>query len=651
MKIFNVFFLAKFIFLFVTPLFLTAQVVIQPDQDGLIQQIELQKLSKNADYGIFRMERKFSFSLSKGIDKLPVVAAEENATVDLVSLKKNISVSYLVNVNSFKVMDKFQFEVSNGKNLSKIGYKPEKISLTSSGIFMDDNVGWIQGFDAPDAGCRGKLEYRTNFLDAKYLARIFFNEAIPVKTSVVEFAVPNWLRIDFKEMNFQGYAIKKNIRKEKNSTIYTFEATNLKERLRENYSKSAAVFLPHLIISIRSFENDGKSIPVFANQAEMYKWYKYLYDKSGNDAKQLSAKVKELISNKKDDLEKIRSIYYWVQDNVRYIAFEDGYAGFIPESAQQVYSLKYGDCKGMANLVTEMLKLAGFNAHFAWIGTRDIPYQPEEVQSLCTYDHAISVLYHNNNIYFIDGTEKSIALGNNAFRIQGKSVLVEHGSEFKMEKVPPPVLDSNIMYRKANLEMTKGGMKGHVVITFNGESRNYFNYALANVPINKRKELLKRFVEFGDRNIESFNVTTSNLSGRDVPVHIEADIVINGNVTEAGEQKIFGLDFIAADLSDMLPSKDRLTPMDLGYFIQFKDEITLRLMNGQKVSVYPPNQTYSVKNNLFSAEYALKGNDFKLTKNLVIGSPSIEISELNEWKSFINKIKAYSRIKSAVTSL
>ncbi len=91
--------------MFVTPLFLSAQVVIQPDQDGLIQQIELQKLSKKADYGIFRMERKFSFSLSKGIDKLPVVAAEENAIVDLVSLKKNISVSYLVNVNSFTLAD------------------------------------------------------------------------------------------------------------------------------------------------------------------------------------------------------------------------------------------------------------------------------------------------------------------------------------------------------------------------------------------------------------------------------------------------------------------------------------------------------------------------------------------------------------------
>ena len=635
--------------LLIIPCYLQAQLVIQPDSDGMIQQIEVQKLSKKAEYGIFRMERKYSFSLSKGLDKLPVVAAEENALVELVALKKNVSVGYLVPVNSFKVMDKFQFEVSNGKNLSKFNQKPQKFSLTSSGIFMDDNVGWVQSFDAPESGCRGKLEYRTDYLDAKYLTRIFFHEQVPVKTSLVEFAVPNWVRIDFKEMNFQGYTIKKTVRKEKNSTIYSFEATNIKEKLREPYSKSSPTYLPHLLITIRSFDVEGKSVPAFANLAEMYKWNKFLYDKAGNDLSGLNAQVKEVIAGKNTDLDKIRSIYYWVQDHIRYIAFEEGYAGFIPSSAQQVFDVKYGDCKGMANLVTEMLKLAGFDAHFAWIGTRDIPYNPEEIQSLCVYDHAISVLYHNNQVYFVDGTEKSIALGNNAFRIQGKSVLVEHGAAYKLEKVPPAIIDSNVMLRKAQLEMTSGGMKGHVVITFNGESRNYFNYVYANIPTNKRKELLRHFVEFGDKNIEATNIVTSNLSSRDIPIRIEGDIVISGNVTVAANQKIFGLDFFAADISDMLPADDRQTPMDLDYLIQMKDEITLKLSEGEKVDTYPPNQVYSVKNNLFSADYNLKGREFTLNKTLTIGSPIIEMNELAAWRTFINQIKTYSRIKSAIT--
>ena len=44
------------------------------------------------------------------------------------------------------------------------------------------------------------------------------------------------------------------------------------------------------------------------------------------------------------------------RDKVRYIAYEDGYSGYIPTSAQTVLANKYGDCKGMANPLTEMLK-------------------------------------------------------------------------------------------------------------------------------------------------------------------------------------------------------------------------------------------------------------------------------------------------------
>ena len=62
----------------------------------------------------------------------------------------------------------------------------------------------------------------------------------------------------------------------------------------------------------------------------LYSWYNYLYKKSVNKPDELKAKVTELTKGKTTDIEKVKSIFYWVQDNIRYIAFEDGLAGFIP---------------------------------------------------------------------------------------------------------------------------------------------------------------------------------------------------------------------------------------------------------------------------------------------------------------------------------
>ena len=46
--------------------------------------------------------------------------------------------------------------------------------------------------------------------------------------------------------------------------------------------------------------------------------------------------------------EKAKAIFKWVQDNINYVAFGDGYGGFIPEGASATCDTRYGDCKAMS---------------------------------------------------------------------------------------------------------------------------------------------------------------------------------------------------------------------------------------------------------------------------------------------------------------
>ena len=75
------------------------------------------------------------------------------------------------------------------------------------------------------------------------------------------------------------------------------------------------------------------------------------------------------------DEAKARRIYKWVQQNIKYVAFEDGMEGFIPRDASLVCSRRYGDCKDMASILTKMLQYSGVEACFVWIGTRSLPYE------------------------------------------------------------------------------------------------------------------------------------------------------------------------------------------------------------------------------------------------------------------------------------
>jgi hypothetical protein len=52
-----------------------------------------------------------------------------------------------------------------------------------------------------------------------------------------------------------------------------------------------------------------------------------------------------------------------VQDNIRYIAFEDGIMGFKPDAAQNVFNKNMGIAREKANLLKEMLKQARYEQH------------------------------------------------------------------------------------------------------------------------------------------------------------------------------------------------------------------------------------------------------------------------------------------------
>jgi hypothetical protein len=299
--------------------------------------------------------------------------------------------------------------------------------------------------------------------------------------------VPDWLQLDIREFNFDGYKVIKQKSQEKNSTVYTFRILNLQAMKSESRSVGAAFTWPHLVLVVKSFTYDGKTEKGFGDVGDLYNWYQLLYKKCVNKPDELKAKVTELISGKANDIEKVKSIFYWVQDNIRYIAFEDGLAGFVPATAQEVFKTKYGDCKGMANLMTEMLKLAGLEAYMTWIGTRHLPYD-YSLPSLCVDNHCISTVILGGKEYYLDGTEKYIPFGDYAWRIQGKEVLIGKGDKYDVKKVPVQDIDKSKILTQTKFLLKDNVLTGHVKVTLTGEKRTSFHQYYHDLPNHEKTD-------------------------------------------------------------------------------------------------------------------------------------------------------------------
>ncbi len=585
---------------------------------------------------------EYDFAVGKGDGNGPVVTALMNQKVQFISLREATWVQYGEFYNKFSAITKIKQYYKSGNSF--INYtaknKPIDKSATSGDIFYDDSRVKFFNIFIPKMGMGAMVEVEKEIKDAKYLTRVLFHSNYYTSEKIIRFRVPADIQLEFREINFAGYTITKSTETEGKKTVYTFKMKDLPPLGNEENALPVGYTMPHVIVLVKSFKADGAEQKGFENAADLYKWYNYLYAKADNKTATLKPKVDELVKGKTGELEKAKSIFYWVQDNIRYIAFEDGYAGFVPQTAQEVFKNKYGDCKGMANLVTEMLKLAGLDAHMTWIGTKHLPYT-YAVPSLCVDNHCISTVFIGGKSYFLDATENYVPIGEYAYRIQGKEAMIGKGTEHQIIKVPVADINQNKILTQASFTLNDNILKGHLKVTFTGEERTGFHQYFQQLPTDRKKEVLQKMLEFGNDNLNASNVKTSDLSNREIPVVIEGDIDLSNNIIRDEKEVYAGIDFFPRKLSSFMPDDKRVNPYEFNSIYTAEDEIELTVP-GYKIKDLPETFNQQAADYGFTGSYTQQGNKIILKKSLAIKTGTVKKDDFKNWKDFLKKLKDFN---------
>ena len=519
--------------------------------------------------------------------------------------------------------------------------KPEKLCMPyqEESIFHSDLKVCVLKFGMKDKGLPYKISYQNNYRDVKFLTSFYFNHHIPAIERVIQFNVPSWLELDLREFNFAGHGIEKSSAKEGEITKITFRYKDVQAYTKEPHSPNHAISYPHLISVVKSFTENGTRSPFFESVKDVYGWYSSLCAEIGNKPEELKAKVTELTFNKKTDVEKIESIFYWVQDNIRYIAFEDGIMGFKPDAAQNVYTKKYGDCKGKANLLKEMLKLAGYDARLTWIGTSDLPYD-YTLPSLAVDNHMICTVILNGKRYFLDGTEDYIALNDYAQRIQGKQVLIEDGKNHIIDKVPSFPADRNTQKKMLKMAIDGEKLSGNGVIEYNGESKINVQRAYTSIKNSDKQQALTAFLKRGDENVTITNIKTSDFNDRQKPLQLNFDFKAANQITRAGDELYIVMDWDKEFSALELPA-DRKNDYEFNQKYHLTTQTELVIPEGYKVDYLPTAFKKVTPHYSFEGSYVNKGKSIIYTKTITINKPILKKSEFADWNSFIAEVNKF----------
>jgi len=599
---------------------------------------ELKKKYKNEGIVYLESKDEITFSISKS-NSGKLISANLKTCNDAIVIRDNF-------VFKDGLMYDDQSEIKSmtcqmGGHGSKTPLSCTRKGYESEGIFYDDSKICYFDLNLGTRGLRPTFEYNKLYRDVKYFCSIFFNEYHPTLKKEIKFIVPNWLDLELKEFNFDGYNIIKEITdsEDKKSKVITFKVTDLVALKNEKNAPSICRSYPHLVLLFKNFSDKGKSIKLFNSIADVYAWEKNLYDGIGNNIETIKPLVDNLVQGKKTDFEKIEAIYYWVHDNIRYIAYENGIMGYKPVSAQEVLKNKFGDCKGMANLLKEMLLLAGYDARLTILGTNDLPYD-FSIPSLCVANHMICTLILNNKRYFLDGTDDYVAFNDYSNWIQGKQVLIEDGENYIIDQIPAYGKERNKQTGVCQMSLDKDVLMGNMKMIINGEQKTEILDFLAETKSDNRTETFKQFITNGNNNITITNCILPDLTDRENPISLDYNFELSNQVTRASKEEYILLDY-EKELEKLEIDSSRANDYEFHYKVFITSHIEFTVPSDRTVNYVPAPIKIAQPDFSFELEYEVEGNKVNYIKTITIDNAVIRKKDFKTWNTCIKSLKQF----------
>lgn len=559
----------------------------------------------------------------------------------------------VLHTNSFRTLSKIDAYslVANKTKYKKVAVDQfeEKDNVVGAGfVFYDDTKQTRFVFPGVRPGTRNVLQYEETFKEPRFLSPWYPATPLPVEKANLKIIVDPAVQIKFREFNTQALGLGFTETTENNKKVYSWSAANIAGMRRiDDKAPAAPHFMPHIVYWVEQV-NAQTPTQVLSNPKDLYTFYtSFIKDLKPAGDSYLQATVDSLVQNAPSEEEKVRRILYWVQDHVKYIAFEDGMRGFVPNSASLVYKNRYGDCKDMSSITWSMLRMAGIKgAHLAWIGTRRLPYRYAEVPTPLVDNHMIAVYKSREGYIFLDATSQHTQYGLPSSMIQGKEALVSLGPD-QFEVVPVPTMPAaiNLHQDSLYLRFDKNRLNGIGSRKMKGYPKTFATYSLEGTNKLEEKEKIKKILTKGHNKffVEEYGI--SNLYERDLPLQISYKCAIDDYHRQIGKELYVNLHLERDFENDRIDLEKRKLERENEFCFSDRQVVVLEVPAGYAVQYLPPSQAFTHPLFGFKFSYRSEGNKVVLEKEIQINHLLLKKEDFPKWNEMVAQLQeAYQEV-------
>lgn len=530
----------------------------------------------------------------------------------------------------------------NGKKykLYKSNYfESEKVN--QSGIFFDDSKRYRISYPSSVEGMVTRLSYREHLLQSRLISPFYFNYGSPAEKAEYKVSFPaGKVNIRYEMAGVAPEQLQFRDETVKGIRTLTWRLENVPTFVSDVSGPNVRYFMPHVIVWVEGYQKGQEEQKVLPDAAGLYNWLIGLTLKSMTGASpKMGVLVDSLVAGATTEAEKVRRIFYWVQDNISYIAFEDGYAGYIPREPEAIFRKRYGDCKDMANILRAMAAHVGIDLYLTWIGTRDLPYNCSQVSIPGAFNHMIaSYIDSTGQVIYLDATSSKQPFGLPTGMIQGKEALIGIDSaRFRIEKVPVIAAEKNYYRDSLSLSLTENNqLAGSGKIIVNGYPKVNMSYVYAGQNSEKQLSRFNSVMEIGNNKSKVTRVNFENITNRDVPIHVDFDFQVNDYIKVLGDEMYINLNLEKARRMEKL-KENREIPVESDYEMLEERVVVFQIPAGYHPRYVPANKTAGNEKFGFGVQYEVKDGQIIRREKFYTRFLLLEKDQFKEWNKVLQE--------------
>jgi len=450
------------------------------------------------------------------------------------------------------------------------------------------------------------------YMKGEFWAENFFQDEYPVKEATFTAVIPSKRHVKIKQYNMK---VKPRITKSKGFTIYRWTVKDVPPIEKErNMPPINEVARKVVISSLKSWD-------------QVASWYSKLSRNAFKPDRRIRETVAKLTRGLKSREEKIRAIYNFVSQNIRYVGMEFGINGYKPHSASEVLKNRYGDCKDHATLLISMLKVIGIRAFPVLIPTQSTANMDVDVPKPTSFNHEIAALREGDRFIFLDTTSDVTPFGELPAGDQGRRVLIVMGKKALISETPVFPPSSNVEGFSGSFRIDSSGrLEGRFSFIYRGVYAGFERYRLKSSTAASRKRHIENLASKVSPGFDVDTFSTSNfrnINSKSVRIAISGNDRVFGTKTE--HMMLFHVP--APDYSrivDLVAPKTRKYTYRVGYRMMKESFVTVQIPENYSIYFLPEPLNYSNRVGSLKTEWInLDGRRIKFHFKMVLNRDSV----------------------------